>query len=125
MNKRVSAETRGRAIAAARGLAPFDVLITGGSVVDVALGRVRAADVGIVGELIASVHRPGKWTNCEQRIDATGRYVAPGFMDLHVHFESSMLTPERYAEAAVPRGTTTVFGDPHELANVSGLAGVT
>ena len=125
MNKQVSPAVRSRAIAAARGLVPFDLLITGGTVVDVAMGRLRSADVGIVGELIASVHTPGRWTDCGYRIDAGGRYIAPGFMDLHVHFESSMLTPERYAEAVVPRGTTTVFGDPHELANVSGLDGMT
>lgn len=125
MNKPISPETRTRAIAAARGLVPFDTLITGGTVVDVALGRLRPADVGIVGEMIASVHSPGRWTACNARLDATGRFIAPGFMDLHVHFESSMLTPERYAEAVVPRGTTTVFGDPHELANVSGLTGMT
>lgn len=125
MNKTIAPDTRSRAIAAARGLVPFDVLITGGTVVDVATGRLRPADVGLVGEMIASVHRPGLWTSCLSRLDASGRYVAPGFMDLHVHFESSMLTPERYAEAVVPRGTTTVFGDPHELANVSGLDGVT
>lgn len=125
MNKPISPETRSRAIAAARGLVPFDTLITGGTVVDVALGRLRPADVGIVGEMIASVHIPGRWTASNARLDATGRFIAPGFMDLHVHFESSMLTPERYAEAVVPRGTTTVFGDPHELANVSGLNGVT
>jgi adenine deaminase len=125
VNKAIAPVTRSRAIAAARGLVPFDVLITGGTVVDVALGRLRPADVGLVGEMIASVHRPGRFAGCTQRFDATGRYVAPGFMDLHVHFESSMLTPERYAEAVVPRGTTTVFGDPHELANVSGLDGMT
>ena len=125
MNQTISPATRSRAVAAARGLVPFDTLITGGSVVDVAMGRIRRADVGVVGELIASVHTPGRFSACTQRLDATGRFVAPGFMDLHVHFESAMLTPERYAEAVVPRGTTTVFGDPHELANVSGLGGVT
>ena len=57
-------------------------------------------------------------------IDCTGRFVAPGFVDMHVHFESSMLTPGGYAEAVCPRGTTTVFVDPHELANVAGVAGV-
>src|SRR6478736_4524978 len=57
-------------------------------------------------------------------IDCTNLFVAPGFVDMHVHFESSMLTPGAYAEAVCPRGTTTVFGDPHELANVAGVAGV-
>jgi len=106
VNKAIAPETRSRAIAAARGLVPFDVLITGGTVVDVALGRLRPADVGLVGEMIASVHRPGRFTDCTQRFDATGRYVAPSFMDLHVHFESSMLTPERSREAPPPCSET-------------------
>ena len=115
---------RARAIAAARGDEPFDLLLTGGTVVDVGCGELRAADVGIVGPLVASVHEPGRRTDSLDAIDCTGRFVAPGFVDLHVHFESSMLTPGGYAEAVLPRGTTTVFVDPHELANVSGVPGV-
>lgn len=115
---------RARAIAAARGDEPFDLLLTGGTVVDVGCGELRAADVGIVGPIVASVHEPGSRTDSLDAIDCTGRFVAPGFVDLHVHFESSMLTPGGYAEAVLPRGTTTVFVDPHELANVSGVPGV-
>ena len=66
----------------------------------------------------------GSRTDALEAIDCTGRFVAPGFVDMHVHFESSMLTPGGYAEAVCPRGTTTVFVDPHELANVAGVAGV-
>ena len=115
---------RARAIAAARGDEPFDLLLTGGTVVDVGCGELRAADVGIVGPIVASVHEPGSRTDSLDALDCTGRFVAPGFIDLHVHFESSMLTPGGYAEAVLPRGTTTVFVDPHELANVSGVPGV-
>ncbi len=79
---------------------------------------------GIVGPLVASVHEPGTRADCLDAIDCTGKFVAPGFIDMHVHFESSMLTPGGYAEAVCPRGTTTVFVDPHELANVAGVAGV-
>jgi adenine deaminase len=74
--------------------------------------------------MIASVHEPGSRTDALETFDCAGRYLVPGFMDLHVHFESSMLTPGAYAEAVCPRGTTTVFADPHELANVSGVDGV-
>jgi len=115
---------RTRAMAAARGLEPFDLLIVGGTVVDVGTGELRPADVGLVGPLIASVHAPGTRTDALDTVDATGRYVAPGFIDMHVHFESSMLTPGGYAGAVCPRGTTTIFTDPHELANVSGVEGV-
>ncbi len=124
MNDPVDPILRTRAIAAARGHEPFDLLVTGGTVVDVGTGELRAADVGFVGPLIASVHAPGARTDSLDTFDATGRFVAPGFIDLHVHFESSMLTPGSYAEAVLPRGTTTIFCDPHELANVCGVAGV-
>jgi adenine deaminase len=115
---------RSRAIRAARGAEPFDVLIRGGGVVDVGTGEVRPLDVGLVGALIASVHARGSRTDAEQVFDASERFVSPGFIDMHVHFESSMLTPGGYARAVCPRGTTTIFCDPHEIANVAGIEGV-
>jgi len=115
---------RARAMAAARGLEPFDLLITGGTVVDVSTGELRPADVGLVGPLIASVHPRDSRGDALDFVDATDRFVAPGFIDMHVHTESSMLTPGGFAEAVCPRGTTTIFCDPHELANVSGVDGV-
>src|SRR5258705_5815720 len=123
-NDDVEPSTRARAVAAAQGRQPFDLLLTGGTLVDVGCGELRAADVGIVGPLVASVHERGTRTDALELIDCTDRFVAPGFVDMHVHFESSMLTPGAYAEAVCPRGTTTVFVDPHELANVAGVAGV-
>jgi adenine deaminase len=120
----VPAETRDRAIAAARGLAQFDLLLAGGTVVDVGTGELRRADVGIVGPLIASVHAPDARADATELVDVSGKWIAPGFMDMHVHFESSMLTPPAYAEAVVRHGTTTVFIDPHELGNAAGIDGV-
>ena len=124
MNDPVDPEVRARAVAAAQGHEPFDLLLAWGTVLDVGAGELRPADVGIVGPLIASVHPSGSRQDATEVLDCAGRFVAPGFMDLHVHFESSMLTPGAYAEAVCPRGTTTVFADPHELANVAGVAGV-
>ena len=115
---------RDRAVRAASGHAPFDVLIAGGTVADVATGELRAADIGLIGPLIASVHPPGSRTDAARTIDAAGRIVAPGLIDMHMHIESSMVTPRRYAETVVPQGTTTLCWDPHELGNVLGLAGV-
>lgn len=115
---------RDRAVAAARGDAPFDLLITGGEIVDVATGRVRRADIGIIGPLIASVHAPGQRNDTTARIDASGMVVTPGLIDAHMHVESSMVTPETYAGAVLPRGVTTIVWDPHEFGNVAGLAGV-
>src|SRR5215471_17563081 len=115
---------RKRAVAAAQGNEPFDLLLTGGTLVDVGCGELRPTDVGIVGPVVASVHEPGTRTDALDAIDCRERFLAPGFVDVHVHFESSMLTPGAYAAAICPRGTTTVFCDPHELANVAGVAGV-
>src|SRR6201990_218842 len=111
MNDAVDPALRRRAVDAARGAGPFDLLITGGGVVDVGTCEVRPADVGLVGPLIASVHPSGSRTDALDAFDATGRFIAPGLIDMHVHFESSMLTPGAYASAVCPRGTTTIFGD--------------
>lgn len=115
---------RARAVAAARGDAPFDVLVTGGTLVDVVTGELRAADIGIVGALIASVHEPASRTDAAQIIDATGGYISPGLIDTHMHIESSMVTPAAYAAAVVARGVTTIVWDPHEFGNVHGVEGV-
>lgn len=119
-----NAELRDRAVAAALGRQPFDLLITGGTVVDMATSELRAADVGIVGGLIASVHETATRSDARRVIDAAGRFVVPGLIDTHMHVESSMTTPRRYAEVVVPQGTTTVVWDPHEVGNVADLAGV-
>jgi adenine deaminase len=124
MRETVDPARRGRAVQAARGLTPFDLLLTGGTVVDVGTGALRPADVGLVGSLIASVHPPGTREDTHATFDCAGRWIAPGLIDMHVHFESSMLTPGPYAQAVCPRGTTTLFCDPHELANVVGVEGV-
>ncbi len=119
-----SSELRDRAVRAALGLEPFDVLIAGGTLVDVATSEMRPADIGLVGPLIASVHASGTRKDAKQTIDALGRFIAPGFIDTHMHVESSMVTPRRYAETVVPQGTTTVCWDPHEIGNVAGLDGI-
>ncbi|MCG8272721.1 amidohydrolase family protein [Aquamicrobium sp. NLF2-7] len=117
-------QLRDRAIRAALGSAPFDVLIEGGVVANMVTGELRPADVGLVGPFIASVHAPRARSDTAQRVAAHGKIVAPGFIDTHLHIESSMVTPRRYAETVVPQGTTTICWDPHEVANVLGLEGV-
>lgn len=124
MNEAVDPALRARAVQAARGLAPFDLLLTGGTVVDVATGELRAADVGVVGPLIASVHPPGARRDAALVEDVAGCFLAPGFIDSHLHYESSCMAPADYAAVVVPAGTTTCVWDPHELANVLGVAGV-
>ncbi len=120
----IDGSVRARAVQAAQGHAPFDLLLTGGQVVDVITSEIRAADVGIVGPMIASVHEPGSRSDALNRHELQGRFLAPGLIDAHVHLESSHMLPHHYAATVVPQGTTTVFWDPHELANVLGVAGV-
>lgn len=120
----ISTGERQRAVKAALGQLPFDLLLTNAALIDMATGEVRSADVGIVGALIASVHPCGTLNEALQTQDLAGAYLSPGLIDTHVHVESSHLPPERYAEIVVAQGTTTIFWDPHELANVLGVAGV-
>ncbi len=112
----MSSRETARRVAIARGEAPADLALRGGRVLNVFSGEVVDADVALCGEMIAGV---GHYRGIEE-IDL----VLPGFIDGHIHIESTMLSPTRFAEAVSPRGTTTVIADPHEIANVSGLAGV-
>lgn len=117
-------QLRSCAVEAARGDQPFDVLITGGLLADMVTGQIRAADIGLVGPLIASVHPQGSRRDALQTIDATGCVITPGLIDTHMHVESSFVTPASYAEAVLARGVTTIVWDPHEFGNVHGLDGV-
>ncbi len=115
---------RQQAINAALGKIPFDRLLINARVIDMVTGEIRDADVGLVGSMIASVHPRGKFTQAVNIDDLSGYFLSPGLIDTHVHIESSHLPPEKFAEIVVAQGTTTVFWDPHELANVLGVAGV-
>lgn len=117
-------QLRARAVAAARGDAPFDILITGGKLLDTVTGLIREADIGLTGSLISSVHAPGSRSDAAEIIDASGTIITPGLIDTHMHVESSMVTPAEYARAVLPRGVTTILWDPHEFGNVHGLDGV-
>src|SRR5665213_1259085 len=115
---------RDRAVRAARGQEKFDVAITGGTLIDVATGETRRAEIGLVGPLIAALLPADSPVEAHEHHDARGRFLAPGLIDSHLHVESSMVTPRHYAETVVPQGTTTICWDPHELGNVLGLDGV-
>ena len=104
----------------ARGERPCDLVLKNASVVNVFSSEIITADVGLCGNRIAGI---GSYTG-DREIDLRKKFVCPGFIEGHIHIESSMLAPHRFAEAVVPRGTTTVICDPHEIANVHGLAGV-
>jgi adenine deaminase len=109
------------AVRVARGVEPADLVVRGGRVVDVLTQQVREADVAVVGDRIVAL---GGDLRGREEVDARGRYVAPGLIDAHVHIESSLVAPGRFADAVLPHGTTTVVSDPHEIANVLGVAGV-
>lgn len=97
-----------------------DVVLKNASYVDVFCGEVRKGDIGIVGDRIIGV---GNYCG-KKEYDVNGLTVVPGYIDAHVHIESSQLSPEEFASLIVPRGTTTIIADPHEITNVCGMAGV-
>jgi adenine deaminase len=105
----------------ARGDAPADLALRNGKLINVYTGEIYGTDVVIAGDKIVALS-PGY--QASEELDLGGRYVAPGFIDAHVHVESSMVTPPQFARVVVPRGTTSVVSDPHEIANVCGLAGI-
>lgn len=106
----------------ARGEAAADILLRGGQVVDVFTGELRRADVAIKGERIAGVG--SGYRRAKQVIDIPGLYVAPGFIEGHIHIESSLLAVREFVRLCLINGTTTVVADPHEIANVLGTKGV-
>jgi len=111
---------RARLIAVARGDEPPDLVIAGARVFSVFTSEWLELDVAVAGGRIAGL---GSYDGGE-RVDARGQYLVPGFLDAHVHIESSKLTPAEFARAVVPHGTTAVVTDPHEVANVLGREGV-
>ncbi len=118
-------ENRIKAVASARGERPFDLAITNVHLINVLTREIYPADIGITGERIACVQCAGiSNLSARQIIDGQELWAAPGFIDGHVHNESSMCTPARWAEVILPKGTTTVITDPHEIANVLGTRGV-
>jgi adenine deaminase len=113
------------AVACARGDKPFDISITNIQLINVLTREIYPADIGITGERIAYVQPAGAYSiEARQTIDGNGLWASPGFIDGHVHNESAMSTPAHWAEVILPKGTTTVVTDPHEIANVLGLRGV-
>ncbi|MDR0525390.1 MAG: adenine deaminase [Spirochaetaceae bacterium] len=107
-------------IDAARGRIPGDVVIKNGLIADVYAGRWIQGDVALWGEYIAGI---GTYEGKEV-IDAEGQYLLPGFIDAHMHIESSFVSPEELGRLLVPHGTSTILADPHEIVNVWGLPGL-
>jgi adenine deaminase len=104
-----------------RGLVPADLVLKGGQVFDLITGDLVETDVAICGDTIVGVF--GTYSG-RHEIDVSGRVLVPGFIDTHLHVESSLVTPHEFDRCVTPRGVTTAICDPHEIANVCGLAGI-
>jgi adenine deaminase len=109
-----------RRLAVARGDEPADLVVRGGRVLSVFTKEWLETDVAIVDGVVAGL---GEY-EARETLDATGRWVVPGFIDAHMHLESTKLLPDEFARLVLPLGTTAVVADPHELANVLGTDGV-
>ena len=106
-------------IKAAGGEVKSSLVLKNATYLDVFTAKLRKGDIAIVGEKIVGV---GEYSG-ETEIDCSNLIVLPGYIDGHVHIESSQLSPEEFASLIVPRGTTTIIADPHEITNVCGMAG--
>ena len=109
-----------RRLAVARGDEPADLVVRGGRVFSAFTREWLDVDVAIADGFVAGL---GEYEGREE-LDATGRYVVPGFVDAHMHLESSKLLVDEFARLVLPLGTTAVVADPHEIANVLGTDGV-
>ena len=106
-------------VKAAKRETPADLVLKNATYLDVFSGKLRKGDIAVVGDKIVGM---GEYSGVEE-IDCSGLTVLPGFIDGHVHIESSQLSPEEFASLIVPRGTTAIIADPHEIVNVCGMAG--
>lgn len=108
-------------IAQGRGQVPADLVLRGGRVFDLITGDLVHTDVAICGDTIVGVF--GAYQG-RREIDVSGKVLVPGFIDTHLHIESSLVTPFEFDRCVTPRGVTTAICDPHEIANVCGLTGI-
>lgn len=110
-----------RAIEQGRGLAAADLVLKGGRIFDLVRGELIKSDVAISGDRIVGTH--GEYRGLRE-IDITGRIVVPGFIDTHLHVESSLITPLEFDRCVLAHGVTTAICDPHEIGNVLGAEGL-
>jgi len=108
-------------IAVARGDKPADLVLKNASIINVFTSSIEESSVAVHNGRIAGI---GDYTDAGEIIDLKGAYLSPGFINGHIHIESSMLHPANYAKTVVPHGVTSISTDLHEITNVSGLAGI-
>lgn len=110
-------------IQVARGRRPADLVLRDGQVVNVFSNEVFQADVAVYHGRVAGIGPRGAYGGVRE-VSLGGHYLAPGLVEAHTHIESALLTPGEFARALAPHGTTTCVSDPHEIANVAGIAGI-
>ncbi|WP_369021861.1 adenine deaminase [Ligilactobacillus salivarius] len=108
-------------IGVAAGRKKADLVLKNAKIVDVFQAKILTGDIAISDGYIAGIG--GSYQGVEER-NYTGKYVAPGFIEAHIHIESSYVSPEEFSRVFIPRGTTTILADPHEIVNVAGLKGL-
>ncbi|MBI3733373.1 MAG: adenine deaminase [Chloroflexi bacterium] len=108
-------------LAVSRGDESADLLLKNAKLINVRSAEIYETDVAIYDDRIAAI---GAGYQSKETVDLKGLYLAPGFIEGHIHIESSMMRPSEFARAVVPHGTTAVVADPHEIANVLGLDGI-
>ena len=113
-------EKKLRIIDVAAGRKKADLVLKNATYVDVFSGSLATEDIAVAEGLIVGM---GCYSG-ETEVDMTGKIVCPGFLDAHIHLESSLVSPQEFARAVLPHGTTTVITDPHEIANVMGTDGI-
>ena len=109
-----------RVIAVAAGREPADLVLKNATYVNVFSNELCHGDIAVAEGLIVGM---GAYNGIEE-VDVSGKIVLPGFVDAHIHLESSLVSPTEFAKAVLPHGTTTVITDPHEIANVMGTDGI-
>ena len=114
-------EKLSRQIEQGSGLVPADLVLKGGRVFDLVTGAFLETDVAICGDVIVGT---GATYDGVREMDVTGKTLVPGFIDTHLHIESSLVTPFEFDRCVLPRGVTTAICDPHEISNVIGVEGI-
>ena len=109
-----------RIIAAAAGREPADLVLKNATFVNVFSNELSTMDIAVAEGLIVGM---GSYQG-QSEVDCTGKIILPGFLDAHIHLESSLVSPTEFVKAVLPHGTTTVVTDPHEIANVMGTDGI-
>lgn len=110
-----------RAIAQGRGKVPADVVIKGVGLLDIVSGGVTTTDIAISGDRIVGTYET---YSGKREVNGKGLFAVPGFIDTHLHVESTLVAPQEYDRCVLPHGVTTAICDPHEIANVLGLEGI-